>query len=442
MTDFIANGESGASVRAKLNALYTAASGAVGRVDPILRAAVTEKLRLGAADVAIGYLGTSIGNAAAEHVRLMDPVWAAFAPNYMIRNALYDDATNLYGPGSLGNNAKITNNVAGSVLFEDTFDRANGALGTTGWAANTWTIASNKAVQASTSQVLVTSAAVGTDKYILEFDHTWGVDTLASMRTYFEFTDDTNSLFALLTNNGVVTLYLTPGNVVLAQSDTGDDIAAGEVLHFKITVDGKWVQVEVRGTTITAILTTAQRAALTGNKVKLTGQTGGDGTITSTWDNFKLSAIAPQRRMTIWNASVSGSTIAYHVAEIGTTMPTAVVGTLDAVIIEQGHNEGADSPATYTGNLTTLITAVRAAQTSVPIGLMMENPKVSPATNITAHAARVLAIPAYAASNSYGLIDGYGGFDVANLNPVDGIHPLPAGSAFIAIREAGAFGVA
>src|SRR5688572_7283637 len=110
------------------------------------------KLNAGQADITMVWLADSTFNAATEPVRLLDPEWAAAYPNYMVRNALYYDTTDIYGASAAGVtvNARLTNDIVGTALFTDTFDRADGDLGTASsggqtWAANTWDIAGNSA---------------------------------------------------------------------------------------------------------------------------------------------------------------------------------------------------------------------------------------------------------------------------------------------------------
>lgn len=77
----------------------------------------------------------------------------------------------------------------------------------------------------------------------------------------------------------------------------------------------------------------------------------------------------------------------------------------------------------------------------IEIPLLMENPQASPSTTITEHAARIAALPAYAASTGYGLIDAFTG-DVS-ANPLSGglgLHPDTTGSDFIALKVAQGFG--
>lgn len=411
-----------------------------GGVRGALLAAFRNIIAAGISDASLLILADSTSNANEEWVRLLDSEWAAYAPDYMVRNALYVDSAGAYGSGSLG--ARLTNNEPGTALFQEDFNRADGAVGTTtmggqSWTANDWTISSGKATQ--TASFLTMAAAIGTDKYIAEANVQYGANATENPRCYVEFANSSNAVLVSMAANGVFSIVYLPGSVVLAQVGTGSALSNGENLDFKITVDGTWVQAECRGYTITGILSSAQRAALTGNKVTFYSAASA-GSPETKWDNIRISAILPQRRLDVRNAAHPGADTAYHIAEIAATAGTSVIGTANLAIINLGHNEEADDVATFQGNMDSLVTALRGEQAGIPVVIMMENPEIAPAANAAAHNARQESLPAYARSRGYDLINAYSGFDTANLES-DGVHPTPTGSIYIKNRAKAAFGI-
>jgi hypothetical protein len=400
-------------------------------------------LRGGISDATLMYVGTSIGNAADEHVRLMDANWATAFPAYAIRNALY-----VATPPSAGAwaGAEMLNYTPAATLWEDNFNRADGAVGaaTSGgtYATSTaFAIVSNELSQVSAANVLNPSAGLGTDRLIISARYKHGSETTTAngVRLHGRYTSTVDNITFALQHNGVILLSFQPGSVSLASLDTGPDLAAGEIVDVTLIVDGRWAYGEVvrSGTTyrICGWLTDAQHAALTGTKFAVTmpGTTYAGKRL----DNLLVKAITEQRRLTVYNASVPGASITYH---DGIFASSVLIETPDMVVIEMSHNEGSADTATFQSRLDTLIATIRGELPDVPITLLMENPQVSPATNATAHNARVASIPDYALANGLGHIDAYSSFPVGDINP-DGIHPDAEGSGFIAGREKAAFGV-
>lgn len=399
------------------------------------------------ADTSMAILGTSIGNEAAEWVRKLDPYWSAFASNYLVRNALYNDGGSVYAAD------RMTGASRGAQRFADNFNRADGAVGVSSGGGSygtvtAWAISGNKVVQNTFSNSLVPSADLPNDKHIIEIDHYHGSDTTSSTggRIYGLYTSTSAAIFASIQHNGTIQLTYQPGAVALGTSlDIGADLTNGELVHMKLVIDADWLQFEATrgGTTyyVTARLSSAQKTALTGRKFAITGATNLTGIA---WDDLVVGDIAQTRRLNIWNASISGSKLSDHVTKIANTIGSAVVGTLDMVLIEpMSHNAGTDSPSTFLSGLDSLIAAVVGQQPAAKIGLLMENPQASPSTTIAEHAARIAALPGYAAANGFGLIDAFNGFDTANLlSDGLGLHPNGVGSDFIALKAAQGFGLA
>lgn len=415
------------------------------------RAALTAKLTANAADVSFGVLGTSIGNASTEWVRLLDPYYAAFASNYLVRNQLYYDAGSVYASPLLGQgeNARITGATLGTSRFADTFNRADGVIGTSSGGQSygtvtSYSISSNKVIQTSFSNQINPASGMPNDKHVTEIDFNFGNNAGDGMRLYELFTSTSACVYLGIAITGVVSLVYQPGVVTFLSVDTGADFVNGDSIHVKLVVDGNLLQGEVTrgGTTsvITALLSSAQKTALTGTKFAAGMTINSSG---STFDNLSVADIAQTRRLNVWNASIPGSTCNSQTSKVATTIGTSIVGTLDLLLIEpMSHNAGTDSPATFLTDLGGLVTAARAQQANVPIVLLKENPQASPSTTIAEHAARIAALDAFAQSNGFGLIDGFNGYNTANiLSDALGVHPDATGSAYLALKVAQSFGL-
>lgn len=409
----------------------------VGAVyDPLaIPQAFTAALTAGTSSLSLMIVGDSLGNEATEWVRQMDPVWAAFAPNYVVRNTRYDDALNAYVAEAM------TGATAGTTLFADTFDRANGAVGTSSGGQSygtvtAWAVSGNRLVQNTFANLLTPSANLGTDKLVASVDWRKSSSISDYVRLYGLYTSTSNAVYVSMQHNGNMILTYQPGVVQLAAIGTGGDMTTGEDVTLRLFVDGDWVKGEVdrAGTTyrIVARLSSVQKAALTGDKFGVATNAGAGSTI----DNLLVSAISETRRLDIVNASVSGATIAYHEAELATTL----LAKPDALIVSLGHNQGTDDATTYLADMDGLIGDILAAEPGTPIIVMSQNLETSAATNYLAHNARQEAIPAWAALRGHGLLDRYPEVIAGNVS-VDGIHLEPAGTAQVVAGNSADFGI-
>lgn len=414
----------------------------VGPGPDMLQKAFVDRIRAGAEDLRFMVVGTSIGNAFDEYVRLMDERWAAVTTSYAVRNTLYSATA----PSTGAYQAQaITGLTLGPTLFSDNFDRADGPMGTSsgGGAYGTvsaWNISGNHAVQTSFSNVLAPAADLPNDKHIIQIDYTKGNSTSDGARLYGLFSSTNSCAIFSIANNGVIALTYQPGGVQMSAYDTGPDLVTGESLQLKLIVDGDWLQGEVirSGVTskIAAKLTASQKASLTGRKFGIASLVNGSGAY---FDNLAVCSIAQTRRLDVINASVPGASLAYHNSNWSSQI---YAGPVDFILLDASHNEGADSVAVFQNNIDTLLATIRGSIANVPIAILMENPEISPAVNVAAHAARVESIPSYAATRGLGWINAYSGFNSAWINPSDGVHPTsPNGNGFIRDKVADSFGV-
>lgn len=128
----------------------------------------------------------------------------------------------------------------------------------------------------------------------------------------------------------------------------------------------------------------------------------------------------------IYNGSVSGTVASSPIGAISSYLPVRP----DLILINYGHNHGADSPATFQAAVDSLVAAARGVWADVPVVVTSQNPRFGVA-NIAEHAAREQAKRAWTATRGYGYVPGWEAF-YAQANPAayvaDGIHPTTSGA--------------
>lgn len=416
---------------------------------------LTSVLSAGVSDASLLWLGTSLSNSYAgwtgtfdEHIALLAKYFAAEFPAYAVGSALWT-ATDSGSVGAWQSQAALDGVTAGTSTFSDTFDRADGSVGTSsgGGTYNTstsWAISGNKLVCSSASNLLNPSASPASANQIVDFDYVHGTDTTASngCRVYTRYTSTSNSLYIGIAHNGVITLtYTVPTAANLASVSIGRSLVAGDTVHFKIATFGRFVRADVTVSGVSyslgAYLTTTQQSTLTGTKWAIsfpgsiyTGKTG---------DNLAVTTVSNTRLLTIFNASVPGASITY----VRTNLAGIVAGLPSAPTLigaDSGYNEGTADVATYHSRLDGLRADLATSYPGVPVGLFMEMPVGTGAANYPYHDARVISIPDYARLNGLSWIDAWTGYSLSNTLP-DQIHPNADGSAFIAGRDAYAFDI-
>ena len=130
--------------------------------------------------------------------------------------------------------------------------------------------------------------------------------------------------------------------------------------------------------------------------------------------------------VTILNGSIAGAKSSTFDA---TVLNAMIDTTVDAVIINLGHNEDAND--TYVDQLETFIDSVENYTGNIPVILVTQNGQTSPrtATQIAAQAVRMDQVRLVAARNNYVLIDSGAVLDSDPTTYVstDGVHPTSAG---------------
>src|SRR6266498_1495607 len=167
----------------------------------------------------------------------------------------------------------------------------------------------------------------------------------------------------------------------------------------------------------------AQYTDFVGNTVQIdgTGQTG---------------AMVGSPTLILLNGSVSGQAIAY--SNDVTRFPRQTPTPSDLAIINYSHNEV--STVFYRTVYKQLADAIIAKWPDVGIIATAQNPRKSPAANITEHAIRIDQVNALAASQGYGLVDSYNTLAPhMELVSSDGIHPTDIGYDTISNKAYGLF---
>ena len=103
------------------------------------------------------------------------------------------------------------------------------------------------------------------------------------------------------------------------------------------------------------------------------------------------------------------------------------------VTVSCSHNDGIQKGAAYLAKWTTLFTAIKTKFPYAGHMISTQNPRISPASNITSHAVRNSQLIGYAVSQRMGVLDAWAaitnsGQPIGDLVGADGIHPTPAGS--------------
>ncbi len=419
--------------------------GAAGQDVSAFRA-FSDTLADAAADVSLLWLGTSIGNEGDEHVRHLDANLAAAFPAYSVDHMLYSSPGN--PTAGTWEPAALTVAPTGAELFSDNFNRADGAIGTSsgGGSYNTatsWVISGNGLTCVSGSNNLNPAVAPASGNLIMAVDYVHGSDTALAngTRLHGRYLSASANVYLGIKHNGAFDLVYAAGAVNIASISIGRSLVAGEAIHARLTVVGRWLRgdVTIGGTThtVTGRLSAAQDAALTGTKWVLAAP--GSVYTGKRWDNLSVTSVVQTRRLSVHNACVAGASISYmrtNLASIAAELP----GAPGLIIVDAGYNEGNADVPTFWSRLDGLRADLEALYPTSSVAMLMEMPVGPAAANVAYHGPRVLSIPDYCRAAGMSWIDGWSGYDLAWTDG-DDIHPGPVGSAWIAARDAAAFGI-
>ncbi|MBB3041038.1 hypothetical protein [Nocardioides soli] len=213
------------------------------------------------------------------------------------------------------------------------------------------------------------------------------------------------------------------------------------VTTFDVTcrVVGTRVTGSVNGQYIGGTLSTDDVTALsTGTGVGLEGANRG-AAIINRMEWATVTAATSSGAVAIYNGSKSGSILSYQEGVISTLFPSGTL--LDVAIVNSGHNYGSGSASSYLVAIDSFIETLRTVQPDCGVVIASQNPEVSPAPNVAAHAARNAALPGYAAVRGYGYIPSCETFaTMLSIGPAymqsDGVHPTGGSEGGAGVQSA------
>ncbi len=405
---------------------------------PALAQAFKASLLAGGSDKVLTLLGDSTGNGPDEHFYLLTLALESADPSHYIDYYLYDDTTKAHLLTALLGRTSTYG------VMQETFARADGAVGTTSsggqsWAANSWNITGGVAVPTATSAALLSSSALSTSSFKLKADIKFPTVSGHAHRIYALTSGSSTAKYVAVFLDGVGSFSIVcndgTGAVTLASAGALG-LTNGNMYTITVVKDGLKVWAQISGPdqatnggprSIVGTLTSAQEAAITGRNVLfLTVGSTADQAL----DNVNIGdLIKPANRLLVRNASISGTGFSYHTTNIATTIPEKP----DLAVISLGHNESS-TPSQFISDYQTYVAAVRsqAGSASLPIVSEIQNPRLDPnAAGLAAdHAARMTALRAACPTNHWDRIDAFAAFaasplGLAALLNVDNIHPNP-----------------
>lgn len=408
----------------------------VGGATAIARA-FTAKMRAGVSDLVVAIASDSTGNDVLDHFQQFfdDYLLPAF-PAYLGKFRTWSDTTSAYG-GALSDFTACLNPVNGTTLFEDTFARADGAVGTTTsggqtWAANTQVIASGRVAVPAGGGVLATTSNYGSDNVIYEMDF----EALASGTYRIEglYGSGDRGIFVTFGSTGM-NLYrkVTANTAEIARKTLA--LTVGVTYKAQLIVSGLWIGARIVGSddaSCGGYLTSGEKAEF--------GQTayfGGPAT-NGRYDNCRITTLANTRSLTVYNGSHPGATIDYHATRLASIIPE----TPDLVWIALGHNnDGTDTAAQFLARMDDLIADMRVLYPGAPVLVSTENYRTD--------ASAAAALERFAILRSAWASRGWGFEEVqlpdaqwSGLLAGDNLHPtIPAGQAQWATIDKAHFGV-
>lgn len=396
---------------------------------PALAQAFLAQLRTGASDAILNIQSDSTGDSVTSSVLIKWPYYfaqalAAQELTHYIDFYYFNGSTFLYElKGLLGRTSPFA-------AMQDTFARADGALGTTSsggqtWSANTYLISGGKAVPSVTSDQLVPAAALATSSIVLQVD--LGIPTAGTQRTYFQCDAGRTMYFQINLDATNFAVFLSTASNPTQIYAKVHGLSGGSTASLKVTKDGLNVYIEFPGVQFFYTMSPADEATLTGRTVRFLSATAITG---HSYDNVYIGdATKPARKLTIQNGAVSGSSMQYHRTNVATLIPVKP----DLLINSLGHNDTGLAPSAFQAAYITTIQTYRtqAGDANLPILATIQNPRTD--ANAAAHAANMATIRPMCVSNRWDCVDAFNPFLASplwaggTLLQGDGIHPSTIG---------------
>lgn len=396
--------------------------------------AFVAKLRAGTSNLVYAVISDSTGNDYTDHVYqyLLNHLGPAFAA-YLIAYLMWSDTAGSYASTSPYFNGSF-NERLGALQLEDTFNRADGALGTTTsggqtWAANSWTIASNQAVAPASNAFLLTANDLSGDKLVLDMEFVALASGTYRIEALYLSASDYGVFVQINASGATIFVKTGAGTVTLASISTA--LTAGVTYTARLIVDGLWVGASLNGQTCGKYLTSTQKAAL-GLKAYFAGPVS-----TGLMERVSINTLSNTRQLKVYNASHPGATVDYHDSRISSILPEAP----DLVLIALGHNnDGTDTPEQFLARMDDLVADARALYPGVPVIVSTENYRTD--------ASAAAALARFAQLRSAWASRGWGFEEVelpdsawSGLISGDLLHPTAEGQTYWAAIDKAHFGI-
>jgi hypothetical protein len=401
-----------------------------------LARAFTAQLAAGTADQVLAISSDSTANENTEHVFLTakNRIAPAF-PAYLCQIQTFSDASQTYSVNTNGFSGCF-GEVLGSTLFEDTFDRADGSLGTTTsngdtWAANSWTISGNKAVAAASGN-LISNATVASDNLVAEA--LFIAQATGNYRIEGLYLSASDYGVFVQWNLTGATLFVKTGAGTVNLASVSIATTAGTEYTARLIVKGLWVGVNINGYTCGAYLTSTQKAAL-GDKVYFAAPASN-----TAFNRVSVKTLTNTRSLKIYNGSVAGSAIDYHDSRIALMLPERP----SCWLVALGHNKaGTDTADHNFARLVAYDANVKATYPGLSPVVCTENARLDALASEAA--ARFAAIRAGWRGRGWGFCDIEAAFtalggSLSSYLAGDSLHPNALGEALWSTTESDHFG--
>lgn len=194
-----------------------------------------------------------------------------------------------------------------------------------------------------------------------------------------------------------------------------------------VSLDGLDARVAVTTSTGTAevegVITEADSTKLGGNALISSASSSAPSFALTALKMESPSETVPGQVLRVYNGAVAGATLDYAAERIALMFPERP----DALIFSSGHNYGAQSPETFLDAARGFLAMFHEVHPGVPVIAASQNPEYPPAVNVSAHAARQVALRIEARRAGWDYMPLHEAFlsrpDVDSLVLPDGVHP-------------------
>jgi len=398
------------------------------------------KIGMLAGPATVALLGDSTGNDDTEWFRTMLNSLGTSNPKVGIDYRVWNDTSKTYPAPTT-----IQAGTQDGMVVKDTFTRTGALIGSLPDTGPAWYGDAGADAQYTMSG----SALTFTGTTLAGYFAYPGGDGKQKVSTNFTFSaagaSTTLRLYGLYKDaNNYVAIFITFGasqitwTITKKIAGTFGTVATGTANPFAYTGATFAASITVNGTAVTAVVNgvTLNGTLLAGDVTALATTTPAGGisfnVVGGSADDFQIDRVGTTAAMQLsaYNGSVPGTGTAEALVNLDLgILPVAP----DLVFISFSHNHGADTGAVFAGKLMDVVTKVRSKWPNAGIAISSQNPRITPAANITDHAARNVAARALAKQRNWGYVPAFERFMVQPnlyvlINTTDGVHPVTAGS--------------